>query len=158
MPEPSDYLAIVNLQEAMQAINVGAGYFYDVRGTAVKLDPNHDVAALAGVDGPRPFVVLEVQPETWDYMPAMRVKVTMPVTVHWISESDPARDENVLQTFFRGCADVERAITRDLTRGGRATDTRIVKRTNNRDADGSEVWAMVDLVIASIRTFGEPTA
>jgi hypothetical protein len=156
MPEPLDYRALVGLQQALQGISVAAGYFYDVRGTAVKLDPNHDVPELAAPDGPRPFVVLEIQPEEWEYAGAMAVKVRIPVAVHWISESNPERDHDVLQVFLRGCSDVERAIGKDVTLGNLVRDTKITRRTFERAVDGSEVWAVVQTVMVINRVFGEP--
>lgn len=160
MQEPIDYLAIVNLQQALQEISQANGYYYDVRGTAVKLDPNHDTESLMALDGPRPFIVLEVKPERREYGGGgVRGVVTIfrPVTVHWVSDSDSQRDRDILQTFFRGCADVEKAVAADPTRGGYASDTRIVTCTNDRGEDGSQVWAMVDLEIWTYRHYGEPS-
>jgi hypothetical protein len=157
VPEPTEYLAIANLQEALQGISVGAGYFYDVRGTAVKLDPNQDVATLVEPDGPQPFIAIEVKPERREYEAgASVVHITRPITVHWVRESDPTHDEDLLRTFFRGIADVEKAVADDPSRGGYASETRVVTCTLSRDEDGSQVWAMVDLELWTIRTYGEP--
>lgn len=157
MHEPRDYLAMVALQAALQAISVGGGYYYDVRGTFVKLDPDHGVEELIEATAARPLIFLELQPEQWEYTGAQSLKVRQPVLIHWISESRPDRDADPLQTFLRGCADVERAITRDLTLGGTVRDIKITGRLFNRDL-GSEVWAIVNTVMVIHRVFGEPTA
>jgi len=156
MPEPIDYQIVLNLQAALQAISVASGYYYNVAGAAVKLDPNQGVDALIAPDGPRPFVVLELLPERWEYFPANEVRIVHPVTIHWVSTSSPTTDESRLQTFLRGCADVEQAIAVDTTRGGLATDTRIARRTFDTALDGAQVWAMVETEILVHRTFGAP--
>lgn len=158
MAEPIEFQIVQDVQAALRGISVGEGYHYDVRGTAVKLNPDHDVEALVADDAPRPFVVIEVTPEAFAYQPSQRVRLDMPVRVHWFNESQPEVDEDMVRMFFRGCADIEQAVAVDLTRGGRAIDTRIVRRTNSRDVEGAAVWAMVDLNIALIRTYGEPNA
>jgi hypothetical protein len=154
--DPIDYTIVRNLQTALQAMSVRTGFHYDVGGTAVKLDPNHDVEKLIAPDGPRPFVILELKPETWTYQPAGRVVVVLPVTIHWVGESTPTEDASRLQTYLRGCADVERAIARDHTRGGLAVDTRIVKRTCDESTSGAQVWALIDVEIKLHRIYGAP--
>lgn len=159
MPAPIDFLILANLQQALQTIAVGDGYHFDVRGTAVKMDPNQNVEELVELDDPmRPFIAIEVLPLVFEYQPAKRVKVRRPVKVHWVKESRPERDEDLLETFARGCADVEKAIAVDITRGGHAIDTRITGATLNRDEDGSEVWVEIDAEVQLIRTYGEPNA
>jgi hypothetical protein len=86
------------------------------------------------------------------------VRLVLPWTVHWVHESTPTSDDSRVQTYLRGCADIERAIAIDPGRGGRAIDTRIVKREFEAEVDGSQVWAMVDLAIALRRTYGQPDA
>lgn len=158
MAEPIDYQIVTNLQTALRAMSVGSGYHYTVTSTAVKLDPNQGIESLIAPGGPRPIVILEVPPESWTYFPASQVRIAMAVTVHWVSDSTPTDDASRLQTYLRGCADVERAIAVDTTRGGLAVDTRIVKRTPEPVGDGSQVWASVDLEILVHRTYGQPDA
>ena len=82
----------------------------------------------------------------------------LPVTIHWVGESYPHIDESRMQTFFRGCADVERAIGADPTRGGLAVDTRILQRTEDDSTAGAQVWAVIDTEIRLYRTDGQPDA
>jgi len=154
--DPIEFRIVQNLQTALLAIAVASGYHYDVAAATVKLDPNQGVEALVAPDGPRPFLVIEVQPETWAYYPAGDVKLRMPLTVHWVSESTPTDDTSRMQTFFRGCADVEQAVAVDIGRGGLATDTRVVRRTFDTAVDGAQVWALVELEVLVHRTFGQP--
>lgn len=157
-PEPIEFQIVQNLQAALQAIAVAGGYHYDVAGAAVKLDPNQDIESLIAPGGARPFIVIEVTPETWQYQPASQVLMTIPVTVYWVTDSDPTSDPSKMQTFFRGCADVERAIAADVTRGGLAVDTRITKRELSKEIDGAQVWAVIDTEISLYRTYGAPDA
>ncbi len=157
MPEPIEYLILTNLRDALAGIRSDNGFHYDVRGTAVKLDPNQGVEELVANDGARPFILLEVLPERREYMPSLRMKVTRPVTIHWVSESVPDRDADRMQVFFRGIADVERAIVADIQRGGWALDTRIRTCTFDHALDGSQVWAAVEVdIIEQSRVYGSP--
>lgn len=154
--DPREYQIIRNLQAALQAISVAGGYHFDVTAVAVKLDPNHKVEDLIAPDGPRPFIIVELTAERWQYFPASELKLVVPVTIHWVSDSVPTVDESRMQTYFKGCADVEQAIALDTGRGGLATDTRIVRRTFDTAVDGSQVWALLDAAITVNRTYGQP--
>jgi hypothetical protein len=158
MPEPISFRIVQNLQAALRAIAVAGGYHNDVAAIAVKLDPNNAVEAIKAPGGPRPLALLQVDPERWRYDQANQVKLVMPVKVHWIQESDATDDNSRMQVFFRGCADVEQAITQDLSRGGLAVDTRVVKNTfmNDDDTDSSQVWAAIELEVQFHRVFGLP--
>lgn len=158
MPEPIDYQIVLNLQTALRAIAVADGYHYTVAAAAVKLDPNQSVETLVAPDGLRPFLVLEPLPERWEYQPANQLQMTLPVLIHWLQDSDPTADTSRLQTYLRGCADVERAIAQDITRGGLAVDTRIIKRTPETGVDGALVWAQIETEITICRTYGAPDA
>jgi hypothetical protein len=156
MPEPIEYLIVKNLQAALAAISVGAGYFFTLAGTAVRLDPDRDIESMFEPTGPRPFIVLQVKPGPWEYFQAGELKRTLPVTVHWCSIAVPTDDDSRMKTFFRGCADIEKAVVADLTRGGLARDTQIVAAEQDLLIDGSQVWARVDLAIPLRRTYGQP--
>lgn len=158
MAEPIEFLIVQDLQAALRQISPAAGYHYDVASMAVKLDPNHKIEDFIDPNGPRPFLILEVGKERREYAPASEVRVVLPLTVHWVGESSPAEDENRMQMFYRACADIERAVAKDPSRGGRAVDTRITGRTFDTAVDGAQVWALVDLQVSLWRTYGEPDA
>lgn len=158
MPQPNELQIVTNLQQALQGMAIASGYHFDVQAAAVKLDPNCDVESLIAPEGPRPFLVLEVKPDAWEYFPAKRVKVTLPVTIHWVSDSIPTDDASRLTTFMCGLADVERAIAADVGRGGFAVDTKITKRSYSTALDGAQVWAIVDVEITTHRVYGQPDA
>lgn len=155
---------MLDVQAALRQIAMDNGYHHDLAKLAVKLDPNQGVETLVDPDGPRPFAVLEVRPETWTYSGAQesldagmdQAVVTLPITVHWINTSDPTADESRVQEFFRGCADIEHALGVDGTRGGLAVQTRMVTRRYDEAFSSAQVWAMVDYEILIYRTLGLP--
>ncbi len=155
MPEPIEYRIVQNLQAALLAITVTAGYHYDVAALAVKLDANHSVEDLIGDSALRPFYILEVLADRFTYQPANRVWVAMPITVHAVHDSDLTVDEDWVRTYFRLVADIEQAIATDLTRGGLATDTRVTSREFQMFT-GSQVWAKVTGLINVPRAYGAP--
>lgn len=153
--DPVELRIIQNLQAALLAISVAGGYHHDVAGFAVKLDPNVDVESLLGELKLRPFAILELTPDAFEYSPSNMVRIEMPATVHFVNDSDPADDASWLGEFTRLCADVEQAIALDTQRGGLAIDTRIESREYHTFG-GQQVWAMVKLKVTLRRTYGAP--
>jgi hypothetical protein len=153
---PAEYQVLTNLRDAIATIRVGDGYYYDVRGTGVKLDPNQDVEALVEAGGPRPFVLIELNADNWQHMPSMRARIDLAATIHWVTDSDPTRDVDRIQTYLQGCSDIEKLLIVDLQRGGLVIDTRIVRRTFDTQVDGSLVWASIEIVMPMIRIYGQP--
>lgn len=157
---PAEYQVLTALRDAIAGIRVGDGFYYDVRGTGVKLDPNQDVESLVAAGGPRPFVLIELTADQWQHMPAARARIDLAATIHWVHDSDPTRDADRIQTYLQGCADIEKVLVgsngADLSRGGLVIDTRIVRRTFDTAVDGSMVWGSIEIVMPMIRTYGQP--
>lgn len=156
MPEPISFRIVQNLQTALRAIAVAGGYHYDVAAVAVKLDPNQANDAVHAPGGPRPLVLIQVNPERREYQPANELRMVLPLVVHWVHESDATNDDDRMRVFFRGCADVEQAIAQDLGRGGLAIDTRVIQCTDRDELDGSQVWAQIEVEIRLFRQYGRP--
>lgn len=160
MPEPREYRVVLALRDALAAIAVTSGHFYTVASTAIRLDPNSDVEALVAPEGPRPFVLLQVFPERWRYDPHGQLELVLPATIHWIHEADPAIATDRLRVYWRGCADVERAITADgwnVELSGLAREIRIVERTLRDElGDGAIVWAALRTEVTIDREYGKP--
>ncbi len=161
MLEPLEFRIAQSLQTALKGITVAGGFHYDLAGTAVKLDPNHEAGDLIpGANPPfgppRPFVLLDLsEPDVFEYGQANEVIVLTPFTVVWVHDSDVADDDSLTKTYFRGLADVEKALAADITRGALASDTRVLNR-QMREAEGREVWALVSGQVRSHRTYGAP--
>ena len=154
MPEPIEYRAVRSLQAALQSIAVAAGYHYTVQGLAVRLDPDQAVEDLIPPEGLRPFIVIGIERERWTYEPASELDLVQPVSVFWVHLPETLTDEGRLLTYFRGCADVEKAISVDFDRGGLASDTRIVGR--ERALRGQEIWAALSVEMTLHRQYGQP--
>ena len=159
MLDPNEFTAVTLLRNALRAMSVSGGYHYDLNALSVKLDPNQSVDDLIAPDGPRPFIVLEVQPDEFMYAMARSglVEIKLPVTIHWVSDSVPTDDESLLRTFYQGCADVEKAVAAAITLGGNvgAFDIRITQRRNSRAIDSALVWAIIETQIHLQRLYGE---
>jgi hypothetical protein len=159
MPEPIDYQALLNLQTALRGMATASGYHHTIASAAVKFDIDHDVESLVEPDGPRPFVIIEKLSEEWAMVEMPNgVKIQNPIRIHWVDKFTPAADTSKLQKYLRGCADVERAIAPDPGRGGFATNTTIVNRSWNTEANALMVWAHIDISMPIRRTFGQPDA
>jgi len=162
LAEPREFLVVDDMATALRAIKKSAGYHHDVEGVAVKLDPNHKVEELVpGADPPigppRPFIVLDLsEPDEFDYATTKgHVLVVRPFRIVWVNDTDPEDDASLLKTYFRGIADIEQAITQDVSRGQRAIDTRILNR-EMREPEGQMVWASVVGQIRIDRPYGQP--
>lgn len=157
MSDPIEYRIVVSLKAALQTIAIAAGYHHDVGALAVKMDANHSVEDLIGDSKLRPFFILEVSPDVFaEYQPAKLVRIRMPVIIHAVHDSDVTVDEDWVQTYYELCADIEQAIAQDITRGGLATDTRILTR-EFATFNGAQVWAMAKTEIrVGRRVYGLP--
>ena len=153
--EPLEFRIVQNLQTALRGISIANGYHYDIATHAVKLDANHDVESLIGDQSPRPFVILELSPDAYEYFPAEQIRLRMPFIIHAVNDTDPTVEEAMLRTYLRLCADVEQAIAEDASRGALATDTRIFEREMH-EWDGQQVWALLKGEIREHRTYGAP--
>lgn len=161
LPDPVDFQIVQSLQTALKAMSTSSGYHYTVHGTAVKLDPNHKSEDLvpganAPIGPPRPFVLLDLSlPSVFDFPErGGQVRITQPFSVAWVNDYDLEDDDSLLRTFFRGIADVEKAVVADVTRGGLAYETRIASRQMRQPAKSRELWAVVSGVIVRSRAYG----
>lgn len=156
MAEPREFLVLKNLKESLENISIDNGYHNDIAALALKLDGDHDVESRIGGQPARPFVIFQVSPDVFVYDEAPnRVRVSLPFTIHVISDSDLTEDEAILQTYFRLAADVERAIAVDISRDEKAINTKILSR-RIREISGAEVWGMIEGEILIRREYGEP--
>lgn len=164
--EPHEFRMVQQLQTALRSMTASSGYYYTVQDIAVKLDPDQAVEDLLAGDGPRPFVILEVRAEDWDYnYGADQVAITIPVWIHWVHEPTrsidqavpepaPRQDDDRQRVYWRGCADVERALGAAPGLGGTVTSSRVVRR---RMHDDPRIWAVVETEIRLHRTYGQPS-
>ena len=112
-----------NLQAALQAISRASGYHNDVKATSVRRDP---VYLLTVPPTELPFFVLgETDPLQRVFTPALGVEDHILVKLYARVDS-PGLDTSQKDDAFENLlADIERALTVDITRGGNASDTRL---------------------------------
>jgi hypothetical protein len=121
-PDPIRLSVLKSMQTALQGISTAAGYYFDVRAEAVTLDRRN----LATATLLPAFVINSGAGGTRTYFPSMRMREIFPVVIYGRADAMGIRDMSRRQTIFeRLVADLERALTRDITRGGLAVDTRL---------------------------------
>jgi hypothetical protein len=165
--EPHDYRLLANLKAALQAIAVSAGFYYNVDNAAVKLDAEQGVEEMIAPGGPRPCIFIRLREEQWEYFASGEVRYKVPVTIFWqhtpapladavLGEPSPTQDEDRMRIYYRGVADIEKAIGADSGRNGLSVDTRITDR-QWLDVDTQDVWAAVDVELQVYRQYGVTT-
>lgn len=166
--EPREYRILANLAAAIAGASLEGGYYYALDDRAVRLDVEAGMEELLAAGAPRPFVLIEVGDEPWEYFADGEIRLELPVDVYWVHSGRPPADALLgepgpieldyrAKVYWRGCADVERAIAVDPGRGGDAVDTRIVGRSWEAPVDGQDVWAHLKLRIKLHRRLGDPS-
>jgi len=159
-PSDSVRLAILkDLQTAVRTINGPPLYHTTVKASSVVLDPGVQITNVPSTE--LPWVVIEPDSRgTPHYLPSMRVRDEFHVLITARADAptglDPSRKVTTWEALL---ADLEVAVTRDITRGGLAIDTRIVQMEPACDA-GAGVMTFVRMLlrIPLIRTYGQPAA
>lgn len=157
MPNPLTHDVLLNLQTTLQAISVAGGYHFDVDDDAVSLDPDKHIELLTGSSLRAPFYIIEAPPgRRFDYHPANQLRQVLTVNVTGAHEATPLQPQTKLLRYEQLCADVERAVAVDHTRGGLATDTRVMDQQMGVIVGGQRVLAIIELEVRLYRTFGSP--
>lgn len=159
MPDPAksvEILILEHIQTALRAINGNPTYFYTVKSGSVVLD-----ATLRIFDIPKselPFFMVDgTLPPTMSWMPAKRVKVVLSIVI--LARQDATGNATNMKTevWRKLGADIEVALTQDITRGGNAIDTRLEPRLPLIDPGPSQVVLVQQpLNVRFIRTYGTP--
>lgn len=156
MAEAREFLIAQDLRNALLNISKAGGYHHDVAGIAVRMDRDAAIETLLGDDRPRPFVILDLGEDVYEYPErAGGVRILVPFQVHMVNDTQATDDEARMRAFYRQCADIEQAIEVDTSRGQLATDTRVDSR-QMRDFDSAEVWAIVTAQVRIHRQIGVP--
>jgi hypothetical protein len=153
---PVAFLVLRSLQTAVRGIAVADGYHYTVGADDVTLDPTTPVEEIIRTQVRRPLFVLELLPLLYTFTPALQLRQVIPVTVHAIDEADASDADSRLWKYLTLVADIERAVTRDLTRGGLVVDTRFTRTEMRVNAEDAQIYATVPIEMFLHRTFGEP--
>lgn len=164
MPPPSDPLRVQVLeavQTKLRGINGNPTYFNTVKSTSVVLDPGVGPNMLLVPATELPYFIVEVTPSgSKFYMPSMRMKEDFQIAV--IARNDVATNLGTnltrrMETWEQLIADIEVALTRDISLGGLAVDVRLQTPTPAFDMSASPSVVVVQpVVIRLIREYGKP--
>lgn len=158
MAQPTDSLrqtVLERMKAKLQAIAGNPLYFNTVKATSVTTEPDGNIMTLPPTE--MPYFIIEPTPDgSKFYMPSMRLKHQFQVL---ITARDDAPSRNLkMQTWERLIADIEVALTRDITLGGAAVDVRVLEATPGFDLNPTTPTIIVvqPVMITLIRTYGQP--
>ena len=104
-----------------------------------------------------PFFIVEVSPNRGiEYFPASQLLELIPIDITAAHDAEPLVATSRLSRFQQLCADIEKAVTVDVTRGGRVVDTLIRDKQMGMMVGGQRVIAVVQLELRLYRTYGAP--
>ena len=164
MPAPTDPLRVQVLeavQTKLRAINGNPTYFNTVKSASVVLDPGLGPNMLLVPSTELPYMIVEVMPSgSKFYMPSMRMKEDFQIAVIARNDTPASASTNLgrrMDTWEQLIADIEVALTRDITLGGLAVDVRLLTPTPAFDMAASSTIVVVQPVaIKLIREYGKP--
>lgn len=120
--DPVRLRVLLSLQTALASMSVATGYHWDVSASAVTLDYRNLSTAVTLPA----FVVAQAGDDTREFLPANRIKDQFRVMVFGRVDAKGLSDQNRRVTAFEYlAADIERAFSAEITRGGLAVDTRV---------------------------------
>lgn len=160
MPAPTDPLrlrVLEALQTKLRAINGNPTYHSTVKASSVVLDPAVNILTVPTTE--TPFFIVEPTSEgSKFYMPSLRLRhqfqVTITARVDAVTGLGTARKT---QAWERLIADMEVALTQDITLGGLVVDVRLLEATPGFDLGATTTIIVVQPVVCTlIRTYGAP--
>ena len=161
MPAPSNPLrqqTLEAIQTKLRAINGNPTYFSTVKSTSVVLDPGVNMFTVPSTE--LPFFIVEPTPEgSKFYMPAMRMQHRFQVVITARNDAPGGTSTSrKMETWERLIADIEVAMTRDVTLGGIAADVRLTEATPGFDlnAQASTIIVVQPLNVLLVREYGKP--
>lgn len=160
MSVPTDPLrqqVLEAIQVKLRAINGNPTYFFIVKSTSVVLDPAVNILTLPPTE--MPYFIVEPTPlGSKFYMPAMKLRHEFQVVITARHDAPGGTSTSrKMETWEQLIADIEVAMTRDITLGGVAVDTRLLEATPGFDlGDKPTIIVIQPLVVKIIREYGKP--
>lgn len=141
-----------NLATAIRAISVAGGYHYDVDDEAVFTD----AVNLMNIPQSPAVMLGPSEGSGRSFLASMRVRDRVVFSVEAKVDADGLSTTRKLEAFSRFAADIERAVTRDITRGGYAVRTLVRPPIGPFMGFGAQqqVFFSVDIEIDLIRAYG----
>lgn len=149
---------VLNVQSALQSIGPANGDTLTVDAAAVSVNPDdftpdliigalqYNPAILVLVDNGRQIL----------HSGGMQQREDVPLSIIAAADVDPQDPTAKLTMIQTLHADLERALTRDVTRGGLATDTRIDDKQADAPTGSPRVLAIQTVLVRVHRTYGDP--
>lgn len=160
MPEPIEYDIVLDYQTALRTISVAGGYFNDVDSASVSIDPADHLEVLTGTLARFPFFIIEISPaRRLRYLPAKQMIEVIPIDITAAAEATQLVATSRVQTFERLAADIEKALTVDITRGDRVSETKIVDKQMGMmvgGGSGQRIIAVIQTEVRLHREYGKP--
>lgn len=157
-PADSQRLQVLEaIQTKLRAITAGALYNNTVKSTSVVLDPTVNIMTVPTTE--TPFFMVEPTPEgSKFYMPSMRLKHNFQVVITArVDAATGTGTSRKTEAWEKLIADIEVALTRDITLGGVAVDIRLQEPTPAFDLGAVTTIIVVQPVtVTLIRTYGSP--
>lgn len=151
------YQVLQAMQTKLRAITAGALYNYTVKSTSVILDPSVNIMTVPTTE--TPFFMVEPTPEgSKFYMPSMRLRhqfqVSITARVDAVTGTGTSRKTEAWEKLI---ADIEVALTRNITLGNIAVDVRLLEPTPAFDLGAVTTIIVVQPVMVTlVRSYGSP--
>lgn len=156
MSQPLQLALVASLRDALLGMTRAAGYSWDVSSDRVVLDYINLVTAVGHCQA-APFFFLEPTREgDRQFLPGRRVREDIVTTITARIDATGAQPGRQFTLGLQLAAELERALTRDLTRGGLAIDTRLRKPAlfPEPGATSQLVLVVQDVVMPVVRPYG----
>lgn len=148
-------LVLANIVATLQTMSIVGGYAWTVKPESVQTDPRN---VMAVAEDECPFFMVEPSPEgPRTFEPASQLRDGFRVLVTAVLFAEGGQATRKTATGETMARDLERLLTRDLSRGGYATDTRVLtpELLVALGAD-NRVVVVQEVECAIHRTYGEP--
>ena len=151
---------VLDLQAAYRAIAPAIGATYTVDADAVSVNPDDFTPDLiiGALQYNPAILVLVDNGRQIGHSGGMQQREDVPITVIAAADVevlDPLAKLRAIQTLH---ADLELAVTQDITRGGLATDTRIDDKQHDAPTGSPRILAIQTLLVRVHRTYGDPNS
>ena len=158
MPAKSQRQRIIEaLQTKLRAIDAASGlYHYPVaHASQVSIDPTDNVLTVNGAE--LPFYVIEPTPDgSREFYPAMQIVDQVEFNVQCRKDCEDADPAARATTWENLIADVEVALTQDVTLGGLVYDVRLGTPRPFVGVGSNIVVVVQPVTVRLHRTYGEP--
>ena len=148
-----------NVVETLRGMRLTGGYHWTVRSESVDTDPRN-VMGIAAEECP--FFIVEGSPEgRRDFEPASQLRDAFRVMITAVLFAEGTAPHRKAAAGETMAGDLERLLTRDLSRGGYATDTRVLSpeimvALGGGGGEANRVVVVQEIECAIHRTHGEP--